>query len=237
MAKYEKWLGAGLGWAITGNPLGGLLGFLAGHVIESKAGKAEPSANDISEIEANLLVLASYMIKADGKVSLSEIEFTQQFLNKYFGEEHSARRAQMLHHCLQKEYDLTVVCDQLRLYTEHATRIQVVRFMFDLAQSDGELTQRENYFIFKIAGYLTVNDVDFERIKQEHTAKHSSVYDVLGIANHATPAEIRNAYRQLVLKYHPDRNTSATESEKKKLALRFQQIQEAYEKIKAERGF
>lgn len=237
MLKYEKWLGAGLGWAITGNPLGGLLGFLAGHAFESNTNKTQQQTTGVSEIEANLLVLASYLIKSDGKVSILEIEFTQKFLDKYFGEEHSARRQQMLHHCLQKEYDLTVVCDQLRMYTEHATRIQVVRFMFDLAQSDGELTERENYFIFKIAGYLTVNDIDFKKIKGEHTAKHSSVYDVLGVTNHATPSEIRNAYRQLVLKYHPDRNATATDDEKKKLALLFQQIQEAYEKLKAERGF
>ena len=36
MSKYEKWLGAGLGWALTGNPLGGLVGFLTGHLAEQR---------------------------------------------------------------------------------------------------------------------------------------------------------------------------------------------------------
>ena len=169
MAKYEKWLGAGLGWAITGNPLGGLLGFLAGHVLEKTEKNTELPAHEISELEANLLVLASHLIKIDGKVSLTEIEFTQKFLDTHFDEKHSAKRKEMLNHCLQKEYDLNIVCDQLRMYTETGTRIQIVRFLFDLAISDGELTERENYFIFKIAGYLTINDVEFRKLKTEHT--------------------------------------------------------------------
>jgi curved DNA-binding protein CbpA len=42
---------------------------------------------------------------------------------------------------------------------------------------------------------------------------------------------VRTAYRKLVLKYHPDRNKTATEAEQKKLAAKFQQVKEAYEEI------
>lgn len=237
MPKYQKWLGAGLGWAITGNPLGGLLGFLAGHAFEQGKSNSPDTSSSVSELEANLIVLAAYLIKVDKGVSLRQMEFTGQFLDRYFGIENSTRRQQMLNHCLQHDYDLNVVCDQLRMYTEHGTRVQVVRFLFDLAQSDGGLSEKENYFIFKIAGYLTVNDVDFSKIKEEQTTVNTSAYEVLGINPDATAAQIRNAYRQLVLKYHPDRNTGVTETERKQLALRFQLIQEAYEKLKAEKGF
>ena len=54
-------------------------------------------------------------------------------------------------------------------------------------------------------------------------------------ADHGALGEIRTAYRKLVLKYHPDRNKDAGEEEKKKFARKFQQIQEAYEKIKLEK--
>ena len=236
MAKYEKWLGASLGWMLTGNPLGGLLGFFAGSLVTDEGKKEGTVDSGVSEFEVNLMVLASHLIKIDGKVSINEISFTNNFLNAHFEEKYAVKRAQILHHCLQKEYDLNVVCDKIRLYTQHGTRAQVVHFLFDLALSDGELNERENYFIFKIAGYLNINDIDFRKIKKEHTEHVLSVYDILDANRKMSFGEIRTIYRKLVLKYHPDRNKDASNAEKRKLALKFQQIQEAYEKIKAERN-
>ncbi|XXG84346.1 hypothetical protein AAC387_Pa10g1881 [Persea americana] len=52
-------------------------------------------------------------------------------------------------------------------------------------------------------------------------------YSILGIRNNASVSEIRNAYRKLALKWHPDRwmRDPAVVGEAKR---RFQQIQEAY---------
>ena len=238
MAIYEKWLGAGLGWVVTGNPLGGLLGFIAGSVAE-KQSTANDSTKTITDFEVNLLILSSYLIKVDGKVSQQEITFVNRFMNTHFDEKFSNKRAEILSHCLQKEYDLNIVCEQLRMYTKQTTRLQVVHFLFDLAISDGELSERENYFIFKVSGYLNINDIDFRRIKSGLSPttfiETGSAYQILGVTKQADIAEIRTAYRKLVLQYHPDRNNHLSETEKKKLALKLQQVKEAYEKIKQER--
>jgi DnaJ like chaperone protein len=238
MFKYEKWLGAGLGWAV-GGPVGGLLGFFAGKLIEQGNGDNSNSITQgLTEFEINLAVLASHLIKIDGRISLEEVSFVTDFLNTHFDSNYSARRTQMVNHCMQKEYDLSAACDQIRINTPQATRIQVIHFLFDVALCDGELNERENYFIFRIAGYLNVNDVEFKRIKTERTAQvvaQVSVYEVLGVQRSAGMEEIRNAYRKLVLKYHPDRNKTATEQEKKELSIRFQRIHEAYEQIKKDR--
>jgi len=42
-----------------------------------------------------------------------------------------------------------------------------------------------------------------------------NLYDVLGVSSGATPDEIKKAYRQKALKYHPDRNPGDKESEQK----------------------
>jgi DnaJ like chaperone protein len=114
--------------------------------------------------------------------------------------------------------------------------VQVIHFLFELAMSDGELHERENYFIFKIAGYLTINDIEFRKIKTAHLEYKTSHYETLGVTREASLTEIRNTYRKLVLKYHPDKSAHLSDAEKKKLAHKFQQLKEAYESIRATHG-
>jgi molecular chaperone DnaJ len=55
------------------------------------------------------------------------------------------------------------------------------------------------------------------------TAKRD-LYEVLGISRDAAPEDIKKAYRQMALKYHPDRNPGDKEAEKK-----FREAAEAYD--------
>ncbi len=48
-------------------------------------------------------------------------------------------------------------------------------------------------------------------------------YEILGVPRTASEAEIKNAYRRLALKYHPDKNKGSKEAEEK-----FKEIANAY---------
>jgi curved DNA-binding protein CbpA len=51
-------------------------------------------------------------------------------------------------------------------------------------------------------------------------------YQVLGIARDATQREVKQAYRKLAMKFHPDHNPVNPDAE-----ARFRQIQQAYETL------
>ncbi len=51
-------------------------------------------------------------------------------------------------------------------------------------------------------------------------------YETLGIAEDATQADIKKAYRKLATKYHPDKNNGSAEAESK-----FKEVAEAYETV------
>ena len=55
---------------------------------------------------------------------------------------------------------------------------------------------------------------------------YKDYYQILGVARDADESEIKRAYRQLALKYHPDKNPGDEESEE-----RFKEINEAHEVI------
>ena len=96
MGMFGKWLGGGLGF-VMGGPIGGLLGFLVGSVIDgatqdSSAYTSRPARTTQGDFGMSLLVLVAAVMKADGKVVKSELDYVKQFFVRQFGQE-SAKEA------------------------------------------------------------------------------------------------------------------------------------------------
>ncbi len=89
MGNFGKWIGGGLGF-VMGGPLGAVLGFLVGSMVDNTTiqtsmytGSASQTAQ--GDFGMSLLVLIAAMMKADGKVVKSELDYVKQFFVTQFG--------------------------------------------------------------------------------------------------------------------------------------------------------
>lgn len=67
--------------------------------------------------------------------------------------------------------------------------------------------------------------------KASYFTSDKNPYDVLGLEHNATQAQIKNAYRQLVNKYHPDKVQHLGDEFKELAESRFKEIQRAFEQL------
>ncbi len=75
-----------------------------------------------------------------------------------------------------------------------------------------------------------------ETFAQKFFSPNISSYLSLGLERSATNEEVKRAYRKLAMKYHPDRLSGESETQKRIAKQRFREVKEAYELIKKERG-
>lgn len=237
MGSFTKWITGGLGWAFFG-PLGGILGFILGSLIESSEGirRASPGATTTGDFALSLLVLVAAMMKADGKVLKSELDYVKNYFVRSFGEGSASEAIMMLRDILKQDINVREVSIQMKNRMDYASRLQLLHFLFGISLADGKVHEHEIGLIRLIAQYLGISARDLESIKNMFIPDTDAAYKILEINPDASDEEVKKAYRKMALKYHPDKVAYLGEEFKKTADEKFKKVNEAYEKIKKERG-
>ncbi len=238
-----RWFLALIGYLLFRFP-GAIIGFFVGSFFDDNKSSytsvfgTQRQTVSQSEFELNLLSLCSIVIKADGKATQTELDFVRQYFVASYGKERANHVFRIFNEVVKKQgVSATEICAFFRQRTRYEVRLQLLHFLFGIAQADGKVTQAETDKIQELAGYLRIGHHDFESIKAMFVKAADNAYKILEVSPDATNAEIKKAYRTMVKKYHPDKVQSQDEAIKKGAEEKFKEVQKAYEEIQRERGF
>ena len=233
----------GLGWAF-GGPLGGIIGYAIGglfssnrpRVIRSEVNDTFGNTEEKRDFNVTLLVLSAAVMKADGNVKKSELDYVKRFFLQNFGQERAENYIKMLREILGKDYNLYEVSQQVGRYMDYASRLLLLHYLFGIANSDGRISQEELNVINTISDYMNVTNSDFKSVKAMFIKETDSAYKILGIDPSATDEEVKKAYREMAKKNHPDLVSNLGEEVRTAAEKKFQEVNAAYETIKKQRG-
>ena len=191
------------------------------------------SQNDIATA---LLILSAAVMKADGKILKSELDYVKQFFKQQFSSHLSSKYISDFKDILKKDFVLSDVCSTINGSMPIRQRSLLIQYLFGIAQADGFVSDSEMKVIQRISSYFRISSIEFEQIKSLFYKDVSSYYKVLGIDESASNDEVKKAYRKMAIRHHPDKFSQLGEEQQKAAKNKFQKIQEAYEHIKKERS-
>lgn len=215
--------------------------------------KGQAEAGNYDEGQRNsflfsMLVMASYIIRADGRIMHSEMEYVRQFLRMNFGEEAVIQGEQILLNLFEQRKQMerqnpmafknTIhECGaQIAANLPYEQRLQLLDFLVNIAKSDGSVCSEEIAALKEVAQCMELSPKEVESMLNLSGNSLEEAYKVLEIDPSATNEEVRTAYRRLALKHHPDRVATLGEDVKKAAEEKFQQINNAKERIYKARG-
>ncbi|MCH3995680.1 DnaJ domain-containing protein [Prevotella cerevisiae] len=267
-----KWIGGFLGF-ITAGPLGALAGFALGALFDRGMDQVNTGENpdfqrmgydqrenrtygaygprayegQRNSFMFSLLVLSSYIIKADGKVMHSEMNFVRNFLQQNFGSEAVSQGEDILLKLFKKQDEMGPsefqgvirdCCMQISRNMLYEQRLQLLNYLVLVAQADKDVSREEVNALKYIAVHLSLTEADVESMLNLKYGGNDldAAYKVLGISPEATDEEVKAAYRKLALKNHPDRVATLGDDVRKAAEKKFQEINAAKEVVFKARG-
>ena len=263
---YTFWFAAAgllLGHGIVGAGVGAIIGFVLDNLRFSQRRSATPESGGYV---GPLFALLGAIAKSDGRVSEAEIATVEHMMAR-MGLDATMRQQAIssFNAGKQPEFDVTGPINALRqwagLRRDHA--FPLLDVVIETVLAEGNPPPEKMSILRQLAFALRVSDMElmalmamkgyvwhgaggsYNRgpgqgggyVPPQRNTQGPDPYAVLGIARDADDRAIKRAYRKLISEHHPDRLGDLPEDMRKRAEARASEINAAYERIKAERGF
>lgn len=265
MSWWGKLVGGAFGFML-GGPLGALLGVALGHrfdkglrSLDDDQGFAsgDPERVQMAFFAATFAVMGR-VAKADGRVSQAEIRMAEAVMAEMSLD--AARRQaaiSLFNQGKSNDFDLDGVLEQFRRECHGRSTLltMFIEIQLQAAFADGELDAAEDRLLRGVCAHLGVSELDYQRLVRmvraqrgfegagrggagaPRVASLADAYQVLGVSESASDAEVKRAYRRLISQHHPDKLVSKglPEEMMKVAAQKTHEIRQAYEQVRAAR--
>lgn len=260
---FGKIIGGLLG-LLTGGVIGAIIGLLVGHAFDRGLMKALlfASPQNIQRIKTSFFettfLLSGFLAKADGRISQSEIDHTEQLIAQMGLNAAQRKEAiELFRRGAAPDFDPEKAVRAFVNTCGPQRQLQqtLLFFLVSLAHADQALGPPEHAALVRIAGLMGLGATRLEQLlrmaqAQEHfhqgseysaTATSNSLgdaYTALGVETSVSDKELKRAYRKLMSENHPDKLIAkgVPEGMVKLATERSQEIQAAYELIRKHRG-
>ncbi len=188
----------------------------------------------------SLLVLSAHIIQADGRIMHSEMEFMRNYLRQSFGDNAAIEGDAILKKLFeyrkkQGQYlwleQIRQACKEMAGQMAEEHRLQLMAFLCEIAKADGHIDSTEISALREVAIQLMLDDGVVDQMLHLGGTTLDDDYAVLGITKDASDDEVKRAYKKMALKYHPDRVATLGEDVKAAAQRKFQEINNAKERI------
>lgn len=210
-----------------------------------------------------LFSVMGHVAKADGRVSENEIQMARDVMRQMRLDEQQKRVAiDLFTRGKQSDFDLDAILEQFHRETRRRrTLLQMfVEILIHAAYADGVMHPREQHVLRHISQRLGFSADEFARLEAmvaaqrqfheqhytdgAHQARSATVdqlrqaYDVLGVSESASDADVKKAYRRLMNQHHPDKLVARGMPEEmvKVANEKTREIKSAYELIRKSRS-
>ena len=196
---------------------------------------------------APLIGLCMEVVRADGRVLPEEVRLVRRYFEEVFELDSDQVRE------LKREMKKTAAVDLETLVTSAMLRLstldplEILAILADIAKCDGEAHPSEVDLIRKVAMAMGADWGTWEQMaaelglggdRREASGTAGSgmslvrAYEILGLEQSASAAEVQAAYRKLVSEYHPDRVASLPREFQDVAHLKMTEINAAYGEIR-----
>ncbi|MFC4765784.1 co-chaperone DjlA [Dyella koreensis] len=257
-------LGLIFGHGLPGAIVGGIAGFIIDSLKQGQRRRATPEAGGYI---SPLFALLGAVAKSDGRVSEAEIAIAERVMSRMGLDTEQRKQAiGSFNAGKQPEFDVTPAIDGLRQWVgmrrDHA--FPVLDVVIETVLAEGNPPPEKMAILRQLAFALRVSDMELMAlmamkgyawnaatgggyrgnaygnggyVPPQRNASGPDPYTVLGISRSVDDRAVKRAYRKLISEHHPDRLGDLPEDMRKRAEARASEINAAYERIKAERGF